>query len=130
MGGGGRPHGGEHGYSLVEAVLALTIFGVAVIVAAGFLDVHMNSARRLQARADLVRAAETLIESARGGAIPMMTGEFDLEQMETRSSVAIGTRLAVTPLSTPGLYELRAEARATVRSQEMVVVIATQVWRP
>jgi type II secretory pathway pseudopilin PulG len=125
-----RPHGGDHGYSLVEAVLALTIFGVAVIVAAGFLDVHMNSARRLQARADLVSAAETLLESARGGAVPMITGALDLEQMETQSSVEIDTRLEVTPLSIPGLYELRVEARATVRAEEMVVVVATQVWRP
>jgi type II secretory pathway pseudopilin PulG len=130
VGGLRRPHGSDRGYSLVEAVLALTIFGLAVIVAAGFLEVHMNSARRLQARADLVRSAETLLESARGGALPMLTGELELEPMETRSSVEIDTRLEVTPLSVPGLYELRAEARATVRSEEMVVVIATQVWRP
>jgi hypothetical protein len=32
--------------------------------------------------------------------------------------------------SLPGLYEVRAEARAMVRTEEMVVSITTQVWRP
>lgn len=118
------------GFTLVEAVLALTVFGLAVIVAAGFLDAHMHAAHRLVARAELVRAAETLLESARGGAVPMLTGELDLGDLEPQSKLDIRTTLSVTPRSTPGLYELRAEAQAEVRGEEMEVVITTQVWRP
>ena len=65
------PH---NGFSLVEAIAALTIFGMAIVVAAGFLDVHMSAARRLEARSDLVRAAETVLESLRGGTLPLVSG--------------------------------------------------------
>ncbi len=110
---------------------ALTIFGMAVIVAASFLDVHMSAARRLEARADLVRAAEATLESVRGGALPLVSAGVDLgEQIPPKSSVTISTSILVLPKPIEGLYEIRVESRAMVRSEEMVVTISTQVWRP
>lgn len=110
---------------------ALTIFGLAVIVAATFLDVHMSAARRLEARADLVRAAEATLESVRGGILPLVSTEVDLgEQIPPKSSVTISTELLVTPKPIEGLYEVRVESRAVVRTEVMVVAITSQVWRP
>jgi type II secretory pathway pseudopilin PulG len=127
----GAARGREDGYSLIEAIAALTIFGVAIIVAAGFLDAHMSAARRLEARADLVRAAETLLEGVRGGVTPLTSGAIDLsDEFEPLSSIRVTTRIIVSERSLPGLYEVRVEARAVVRTDEMVVSIATQVWRP
>ncbi len=121
----------EGGYSLIEAIAALTVFGFAIVVAAGFLDAHMSAARRLEARADLVRAAETLLESVRGGVSPLATGTIDLsDEFEPLSSIRVRTRVLVRERSLPGLYEVRVEARALVRTEEMVVSITTQVWRP
>jgi len=121
----------EGGYSLIEAIAALTIFGVAIIVAAGFLDAHMSAARRLEARADLVRAAETLLEGVRGGVTPLTSGAVDLsDDFEPLSSIRVTTRITVNERSLPGLYEVRVEARAMVRTEEMVVSITTQMWRP
>lgn len=121
----------EGGYSLIEAIAALTIFGVAIIVAAGFLDAHMSAARRLEARADLVRAAETLLEGVRGGVTPLTSGAIDLsDDFEPLSSIRVTTRITVNERSLPGLYEVRVEARAMVRTEEMVVSITTQMWRP
>jgi prepilin-type N-terminal cleavage/methylation domain-containing protein len=122
---------GRKGFSLIEALAALTIFGMAVVVAAGFLDAHMSAARRLEARSDLVRAVETVLESVRGGTLPMESGEVDLtEEFQPLSSIRVRTNVAVTSKNPHGLFSVRVEARAMVRSEDMVVSITTQVWRP
>jgi prepilin-type N-terminal cleavage/methylation domain-containing protein len=121
----------RRGFSLVEAVAALAVFGFAVVVASSFLDVQMSAARRLEARADLVRAAETLLESVRGGVMPLTSGDVDLsDEFQPMSSIRVRTKLQVISRPQPDLYEVRVEARAMVRSEEMVVSITTQVWRP
>ena len=122
----------EHGYSLVEALAALTVFGMAILVAAGFLDAQMSAARRLEARADLVRAAEIMLESVRGGVLPLESavvdfgGEFQpLSAINVKTSVEVAERPDL-----PDLYQVRVVAQAMVRNQKMVVSISTQVWRP
>ena len=121
----------SEGFSLVEAIAALTIFGMAIVAAAGFLDVQMSAARRVEARADLVRAAETVLESLRGGALPLVTGGVDLtDEFLPLSTIRVRTRVGVTSRNPHGLYTVRVEARAMVRSEEMVVSITTEVWRP
>ncbi len=107
------------------------IFGLAVVVAAGFLDVQMSAARRLEGRSDLVRAAETVLESVRGGTLPLVSGDVDLsDEFQPLSSIRVITRVLVAPRQPEGLYTVRVEARAMVRSEDMVVAITTQVWRP
>ena len=104
---------------------------MAIVVAAGFLDVHMNAARRLEARSDLVRAAETVLESVRGGTLPMVSGDVDLtDEFQPLSSIRVRTRVEVTARNQSGLFTVRVEAQAMVRSEDMVVAITTQVWRP
>ena len=121
----------DRGFSLLEAIAALTIFGLAVLVATGFLDAQMTAARRYEARADLVRAAETVLESVRGGVRPMVTGAVDLgDEFQPLSAITVRTRIDVTPRPLPGLYEVQVDARAMVRTEEMVVSITSQVWRP
>lgn len=119
------------GFSLIEAIVALTIFGMAIVVAAGFLDVQMSSARRLEARSDLVRAAETVLESLRGGTLPLVSGDVDLtEEFLPLTRIQVRTRVGVTSGSVKGLYTVRVEAWAMVRSEDMKVTITSQVWRP
>ena len=105
---------------------------MAILVAAGFLDAQMSAARRLEARADLVRAAETMLESVRGGVLPLVSSEVDLgDEFQPLSAITVQTRVEVVERSDlPGLYQVRAVASAEVRSEPMVVTIATQVWRP
>jgi prepilin-type N-terminal cleavage/methylation domain-containing protein len=83
------PH---NGFSLVEAIAALTIFGMAIVVAAGFLDVHMSAARRLEARSDLVRAAETVLESLRGGTLRLRSSRPGSSQSGSRHRPWFGPR--------------------------------------
>ena len=122
---------GRNGFSLIEALAALTIFGMAIVVAAGFLDAQMSAARRLEARSDLVRAAETVLESVRGGTLPMVSGEVDLtDEFQPLSSIRVRTTVAVTAKNPQGLFSVRVEARAMVRTEDMVVTITSQVWQP
>ena len=121
----------QRGFSLIEALAAITIFGMAVVVAAGFLDAHMSAARRLEARSDLVRAVETVLESVRGGTLPMVSGDVDLtDEFQPLSSIRVRTTVVVTAKNPQGLFSVQVEARAMVRSEDMAVTIATQVWRP
>jgi prepilin-type N-terminal cleavage/methylation domain-containing protein len=126
-----RWYGRDGGFSLIEALAALTIFGMAIVVAAGFLDAHMSAARRLEARSDLVRAAETVLESVRGGTLPMVSGDVDLtDEFQPLSSIRVRTKVAVTSKNPQGLFSVQVEAKAMVRTEDMVVTITTQVWRP
>jgi len=91
----------------------------------------MSAARRLEARADLVRAAEILLESVRGGVLPLETAEVDFgEEFQPLSHIIVMTNVEVAERGDlPGLFQVRVAARATVRGQELVVSITTQVWR-
>ena len=125
-----QPHG-PGGFSLIEALAALTNFGMAVVVAAGFLDAHMSAARRLEARSDLVRADETVLESVRGGTLPLVSGDVDLtDEFQPLSSIRVRTKVVVTAEKPQGLFSVQVEARAMVRSEDMAVTITTRVWRP
>lgn len=104
---------------------------MAVVVAAGFLDAHMSAARRLEARSDLVRAAETILESVRGGTLPLVSGEVDLtDEFQPLSSIRVRTQVVVKAKNPQGLFSVQVETRAMVRSEDMKVTITTQVWRP
>lgn len=121
----------DRGFTLLETVLALTVFGFAIVVAAGFLDAQMSAARRLEARSDLVRAAETVLESVRGGLLPLQSAAVDLgDEFQPLSAITVRTRVEVRPQTLPDLYEVEVEAAAEVRGRDMVVSITTRVWRP
>ncbi len=79
-----------------------------------------------------MRAAEILLESVRGGVLPLETAEVDFgEEFQPLSHITVKTSVEVAERSDlSGLYQVRVVARAMVRSQEMVVSITTQVWRP
>jgi hypothetical protein len=46
------------------------------------------------------------------------------------SKIRVRTRVGVISREPDGLYTVRVEARAMVRSEDMVIAITTQVWRP
>jgi len=121
----------EGGFTLLEAVIAMAVFGFAILVAAGFLDAQISAARRLEARADLLRAAEAVLESVRGGALPLESAAVALgDEFRPLSAIRVATAVEVRPCELEGLYEVEAVARTVVRSEAMAVSLTTRVWRP
>lgn len=79
-----------------------------------------------------MRAAEILLESVRGGVLPLESADVDFgDEFQPLSAITVrtGVEVAEHP-DVPNLYHVRVVARALVRGQEMVVSISTQVWRP
>jgi hypothetical protein len=79
-----------------------------------------------------VRVAEILLESVRGGVLPLESAEVDFgDEFQPLSAITVETRLEVAERpDIPDLYRVRVVARAMVRGQEMEVAISSQVWRP
>jgi type II secretion system protein I len=119
------------GFTLVEALAALAIFAMAVLVAAAFLQVHAAAARRLELRSALVVATETALEEVRAGVRPLAPAVVDSELGSGRSPGAvIRTTIEVEAAGTADLHRVAVTSRSAVAGEPLEISIATLVWRP
>ena len=121
----------SRGFSLPEVLVALAIFGMAVVVAASFMSAQANAERRLAARQELLRLAEAALESVRAGVVPLEPRMFVDEQLVRTvvvhdPAVAIDVRKAPVP----DLYEASVTVTGQLRGAEVVLRVDTMVWRP
>ena len=127
----GRPCRRVSGFTLVEALAALAIFAVAVLIAAAFLQAHVTAARRLEVRSALVRASETTLEELRGGARPLVPVNLDLADV---AGLAPGARVLTSVRVEGGgvadLYRVVVTSRSAAANEPMEVVLESRVWRP
>ena len=124
-----RRGGRRSGYALIEAVLALAITGVAILVAAGLVQSHGALVRRTAVRQELLWSAEDVLEQLRGGARPL-DSDNDVEPLIAVGGVLRRTVVVVEPLQPEGLYRVSVTARASVPGESLSVELATMVWRP
>jgi len=118
----------NRGFTLVEALAALVITAMAVLVAAAFLQAHVNAARRIEVRSALVVEAERTLEEIRAGLRPMVPVVFD-----PGTGAAGGLRVSVNVLhgGAPDLYRVTVVSRSSASVAEpMEVVLESMVWRP
>jgi prepilin-type N-terminal cleavage/methylation domain-containing protein len=121
----------ERGFTLVEALAALAIFAIAVLVAAAFLQAHVQAAKRLEVRSGLMHASEITLEEIRSGIRPMTsatidrTGELDLPR-----AAAVTTTIKVDGGGVTDLYHVMVSSRSAAAGEPMVVTLETKVWRP
>jgi len=119
------------GFTLVEALAALGIFTLAVLVAAAFLQAHVNAARRLEVRSALVRAAETTVEEIRGGLRPLASATLDRgAEFDLPPSWSLRCSVTVDGAGVPDLYRLVVTARSSAAGRPIEVSVETRVWRP
>jgi prepilin-type N-terminal cleavage/methylation domain-containing protein len=122
----------ERGFSLLEAVIALAIFGFGIVVAASFVNTYGITARRLEARSSALRAAELVLESAHAGLVELESGPVDLEDLgleleDRRTSVSIGVHQG--PVE--GLIDMTVTAEvADRRGGSETVTLRSLLWRP
>lgn len=121
----------DRGFTLVEALVALGIFAFAVLVAAAFLQAHVNAARRLEVRSALIHATETFIEEIRGGLRPLASDSLD--QRGVFGLVAGAELLTTIKVDSGGvrdLYRVVVTSRSAAAGEPMEISIETMVWRP
>lgn len=133
---GDGPRGGSlrsscDGFSLPEILVALAIFGMAVVVAASFMSAQASAERRLATRQELLRLAEAGIESVRAGVVPLeprMLVDEELVRSEVLDDPAVV--IDVRRASIPDLYEASVTVTGDVQGTEVALRVDTMVWRP
>ena len=119
------------GYSLLEALLAIAIVGVALLVSTNALQTHAALARRMEIQQQMLRAAEDVMESLRGEVLPLDGGPVRLDSDRGgRIDGRIRTIVGVEPHEIEGLYEVRVVARSRFLGEAMELELKTMVWRP
>lgn len=119
------------GFSLPEILVALAIFGMAVVVAAGFMSAQAASERRLAARQELLRLSEAGLESVRSGVIPLrpaVLDDPDLTDTDTLTDAAVIVDVRRGPV--PDLWAVSVTVTADLRGEEVSLRTDTMVWRP
>ena len=121
----------SRGFTLVEALAALAIFTIAVLVATAFLQAHVQAARRLEVRSALVHATEITLEEIRGGLRPMVSANLDRgHELGLAPGVALLTSIQVDGGGVADLFHVVVTSRSAAAGQPMEVVMETMVWRP
>jgi len=119
------------GFTLVEALAALAIFAMAVLVAAAFLQAHSQAARRLEVRSALVHAAETTLEEIRGGTRSLVSANLDPgPERALAAGPSLQTSVKVDAGGAPDLYRVVVTSRSAEAGEPIVIVIESMVWRP
>jgi prepilin-type N-terminal cleavage/methylation domain-containing protein len=121
----------QRGYSLLETLVALFVFGLALLVAASAITAQAGLTRRLQVRQQLLQTAEAVLESLRGGVLPLESGRVDLGS-EFRGSSREGSHSSVTVigLEPDGLYDIEVQTWIRIDGRRQAVVLESLLWRP
>jgi prepilin-type N-terminal cleavage/methylation domain-containing protein len=118
----GRPQG----FTLVEALIALTVLGVALLMGMALVMQLRRDVLRLDAERHAMRAMEATLEGMRAGALQVQTcvptGDPPcvLTDFITRAGpppakdLNLGITVLVTPTSRPGLYQVTLTAYYSV----------------
>lgn len=121
----------HRGFTLVEALAALGIFAIAVLVAAAFLQAHATAARRLEVRSALIHAGETTLEEIRAGVRPLASDNIDLGRaFGLPPDSSLRTSIKVDSGGVADLYRVVVIARSAAAGEPMEIVLETRVWRP
>src|SRR4051812_18013433 len=96
----GRPNG----FTLVEALIALTILGVALLLGLGLILQWPRDIRRLDAERQAMRALEATLEGMRAGTIPVQNAELDgfVTAAGTGAPRDLAISVRVSPSERPG----------------------------
>jgi len=123
---------GQRGFTLLEALVALVLLGVALLMGMELVLQNPRMVRRMDGERQAFRAMESTLEAVRAGAIPLQTA--DLGDFSTavgspaRKDLAIS--MQVDPTELPGLYQVTLRACYTADARKVQKELQTMVWSP
>ncbi|HEX4953248.1 MAG TPA: prepilin-type N-terminal cleavage/methylation domain-containing protein [Thermoanaerobaculia bacterium] len=122
-------HHREAGFSLLEALVALTLLALGLVLGLALIYRLPASLDRARARVVAVRAAEAALETLRVGSGPLPAGETELPAGDGAPARRLRIGLAVEATEVRGLYHVVAQARYEVRGTPESVRLETRFWR-
>lgn len=99
----------SRGFSLLEAIVALTIFSAGALTLYGWLSVNVTSLGRAEARTDALRDARAglaLIETINPLAEPRGTRDIGALTIEWAARPVAERRTGATPVGRPSVFDL------------------------
>jgi prepilin-type N-terminal cleavage/methylation domain-containing protein len=126
------PPRGSAGFTLIEALVALVLVGVAILLDLGLQMQSREIDARLAAEAELLRRAEAVLESVRAGVHPLTSGPVDgTLAWPDPADPALAMILLVERTDVAGLCHLvvRGQSREP-RGRPHDVELETLLWRP
>lgn len=128
----------KHGFSLVEALIALLILEMALLMGLALLLEQPRIVRRLDRQRQTLRSLEATLELVRGGAIPLETGPvrtwLDLGGVPPPEGTAVWLKVEPASLPSspapPGLFHVTVRARWIAAGGLRTREVETLVWSP
>jgi len=123
---------GQGGFTLIEALIALVLLGVALLLGVELVLQNPRVVRRMDGERQAFRAMESTLESVRGGAIPLKTaclGTYSTA-VGTLASKDLKIFMRVDPTDLPGLFQVTLQARYTEDKKKIRKELQTMVWSP
>lgn len=116
------------GFGLVEALVALTILAITLLLGAAAVGQHLRIVQSLEARREALLAAEAVTESLRAGAVEIESGPVRWTTAPPALPTGVTLELDVTPIAPPGLARVEVSASYQVRGDVRRVVLETMTW--
>ena len=127
------PERARRGFTLLEALVALLLLTLAMLLGYGFMMRQPQATARLDAGDDAMRALEASLETLRSGALPLEPGMLQpliAYPPPTRAADLLIDLEEVTPTDTPGLFAISLEARYRVGRTIHRRQIQSLIWSP
>lgn len=126
------PERAGRGFSLIEALVALLVLTLAMLLGYGFMMRQPQAMKRLDAGDEALRALESSLETMRAGVVPLVDGMLQpvIAYPPPTTAADLLVNLDVEPTETPGLFTVNLEARYRVGRAIHRRHVQSLVWSP
>jgi len=123
---------GQSGFSLLEALVALVLLGVALLLGMELLLQNPRMVRRMDGERQAFRAMESTLEAVRAGAIPLVTSDLGgfATAVGSPAPKDLAISMQVDRAGLPGLFQVTLRATYTMDQKKVQKELQTLVWSP